>query len=143
MSSKPTPSPGSIHLILFRRENEDPFCLEIPTHIIITACKSPRKYLRYLGWCVLGVEGTLVDGQGKEVPLSGAPTDQGIYQYLVPGENPLAHAVDLEVIKEKTQVSSETTGSSELFSSDLLLRDGICVLRPTWSGDAYYSLPDR
>jgi hypothetical protein len=33
----------------------------------------------------------------------------------------VAHAVDVEVIKEKTQVSAETTGfrNSEPFSSDL------------------------
>jgi len=97
-----TPPSGSVHIILFRRENEDPFYLEIPIHIIITLCKSPRKYLQYLGWCLLGVGGTLVDEQGNEVPLSGALTDRGIYQYIVPSENPLAHAVDLEVIKEKT-----------------------------------------
>jgi hypothetical protein len=58
MFSKPIPPPESIHLILlkFRRENEDPFYLEIPIHVVITVCISPRKYLRYLGWCVLGVE---------------------------------------------------------------------------------------
>lgn len=128
MSSKPTPPPGSVHLILFRCENEDVFYLEIPIHILITLCISPLKYLRYLGWCVLGVEGTLVDEQGNKAPLSGALTDQGIYQYIVPGENPLAHAVDLEVIKEKTQVLSETgTESSDFFSSDLPRRDGVCV----------------
>lgn len=115
---------------------------KIPIHIVITLCISPRKYLRYLGWCVFDVEGTLVDEQCNEAPLSGALTDQGIYQYIVPGENPLAHAVDLEVIKEKTQVLSETTGSSDFFSSDLPLRDGSCVLSGL-PGAGMYIIPYR
>jgi hypothetical protein len=42
----------------------------------------------------------------------------------------LAHAIDLEVIKERTHVASETTKTREDFRRRLLLRDPCCV----WTG---------
>src|SRR6266446_458230 len=122
--SKPTPPPGYVHLIL---SSDDQFFLEIPLDIILPLCNSPRKYLRYLGWCVLGVEGTLVDAQGNGVPLdSGALDNQAIYQYNVVGDT-LAHAVDLEVIRQHTQVSSVTTPRREEFVTKILKREGFCM----------------
>lgn len=98
---------------------------------ISTLCLNPRKYLRYLGWCVLGVEGNLGDERGVEVALHGQLTDQGVYVYLIPSdENPLAHAVDVEVIKQRSVSSSETTTTPQDFQSKLLERDGYCV----WTG---------
>ncbi len=126
MSSQP-PS-GFIHLILLSQEN--PFYLEIPTAIVKEVCLKPRKYLRYLGWCVLGVIGDVSDEQGNVVALDGELVDQGIYHYIVPDQNVLAHAVDLEVIKQRTQVLSETTGTRENFRARILERDGCCV----WTG---------
>jgi hypothetical protein len=126
MSSQP-PS-GFIHLVLLSGEN--PFYLEIPTPIVPTVCLSPRRYLRYLGWCVLGVIGVLNDEQGNEIALDGELVDRGVYHYIVPGQNVLAHAVDLEVIKQRSQVPSETTRTREDFRSRTLERDGCCV----WTG---------
>jgi len=131
MSSPPTPPSGFVHLILSSHEEEDPFYLEIPIPIVISVCLSPRKYLQYLGWCVLGVVGRLVDEEGNEITLNGALLDQGIYRYIVPNDNPLAHAVDLEVIKQRSQVPSETTATREAFRTELSERDGCCV----WTGE--------
>jgi len=130
MSSRPTPPSGFVHLILSSREEEDPFYLEVPISIVITVCLSPRKYLQYLGWCVLGVVGRLVDEEGNEITLNGALLDQGIYRYIVPGDNPLAHAVDIEVIKQRSQISSESTRTCKDFRTKLSARDGWCV----WTG---------
>ncbi|KZP28689.1 hypothetical protein FIBSPDRAFT_927455 [Athelia psychrophila] len=116
MSSKPPP--GFIHLVLLSQA--DPFYLEIPTKIVKTLCLRPLKFLRYLGWCVLGVEGDLVDKQGREIGLNGELLGQGVYHYTVPNENILAHAVDLEVIKQQSQVLSETTGTREDFCAKWL-----------------------
>ena len=126
MSSQPPP--GSVHLVLLSQEN--PFYLEIPTAIITPLCLRPRKYLRYLGWCVLGVIGVLQDGQRSEIALDGELVDQGVYYYIVPGENILAHAIDIEVIKQRTHVQSETTQTREDFCTRVLERDGYCV----WTG---------
>ena len=126
MSSQP-PS-GFIHLILLSQEI--PFYLEIPIAIVSTVCLSSRKYLRYLGWCVLGVDGVLKDEQGNEIALDGELVDQGVYHYIVPGQNVLAHAVDLEVIKQRSGVPSETTRTREDFRTRVLERDGRCV----WTG---------
>ncbi|KAF9480791.1 hypothetical protein BDN70DRAFT_584162 [Pholiota conissans] len=153
MLSQPAPSPGHVCLILFERTDSHertsaltektktregasslleavPFFLEIPIAIACANCLYPRKYLQYLGWCVLGAEGTLVDGDGVDIPLKGELADQGIYRYIVPGGNSLGCAVDLEVIKERTQVSSESSTTRDDFCEKLLPRDGCCV----WTG---------
>ncbi|KAI0278646.1 hypothetical protein BGY98DRAFT_916858 [Russula aff. rugulosa BPL654] len=123
-----TPPSGFIHLVLLSQENL--FYLEIPTAIVVTLCLKPRKYLRYLGWRVLGIIGDVSDEQGNVIALDGDLVDQGVYHYVVPGQNVLAHAVDLEVIKQRSQVPSETMGTLEDFSANLLERDGSCV----WTG---------
>ena len=112
------------HLVLMSQE--DLIYLEIPTAIVSTVCLRPRKYLRYLGWCVLGVIGDVSDEQGNVIELDGELVDQGVYHYIVPDQNVLAHAVDLEVIKQRSQVSSETsTRTLRDFSAKLLEHDGI------------------
>lgn len=130
MSTKHAPSPGLVHLILSSQVRDD-FYLNVPLDIILTLCLHPRKYLRYLGWCVLGVEGNLGDERGVEVALHGQLTDQGVYVYLIPSDkNPLAHAVDVEVINQRSVSSSETTTAPQDFQSKLLERDGCCI----WTG---------
>lgn len=80
---RPTPLAGHIHLVLFQQVHES-FYLEIPVAIIQTVCLRPCKYLRYLGWCVLGVEGSLQDEQRHQVELNGNLVDQGTYHYRLP-----------------------------------------------------------
>jgi hypothetical protein len=136
------PASGFVQLILLSGEN--PFYLEIPTAIIPTLCLRPRKYLMYLGWCVLGVTGVLQDGQRNEIAVDGELIDQGIYHYVitVPVQNVLAHAVDLEVIKQRSCVPSETTGTREDFRARLLQRDGCCVWTSV-EGLGMYIIPYR
>ncbi|KAF8812071.1 hypothetical protein BYT27DRAFT_7252263 [Phlegmacium glaucopus] len=61
-------------------EDGNQISLEIPIDITSAVCLNPRKYLRYLGWCILG-----------------------LHTYIVPVNDPLAHAVDIEVIKQRPQ----------------------------------------
>lgn len=122
------PPAGFVQLVLL--EQEEPFYLEIPAAIVNTVCLTPLKYLRYIGWCVLGVVGDLVDQASNAVVLDGGLADQGVYKYSIPSQNILAHAVDLEVIKQRSKVPSETTRTREDFRSSVLERDGRCV----WTG---------
>jgi hypothetical protein len=75
------PSVGHVHLVLYEPQN---FYLEIPIAIIDTLCLKPRKYLRYLGWCVLGELGTLKDAEMNDVDLDGNLVDQAVYHYKLP-----------------------------------------------------------
>ena len=156
MSSQP-PS-GFIHLVLLSQE--DPFYLKIPTAIVATVCLliSPWKYLQYLGWCVLGVIGVLVNEQGKEIALNGELVDQGIYHYIVPDQDVLAHAIDLKVIKQWSEVSSKSTETLQIhkdFPTRVLECNGHCmwtgvcgmgmyIIPHTWGNKAHshYSRPD-
>lgn len=63
--------------------------------------------------------------------MNGELVDQGVYQYNFPDDQDvLAHAVDLEVVKQRTHVPSETTRTHEDFRTKLLERDSCCV----WTG---------
>jgi hypothetical protein len=74
---------GHVALALLQEEDRF-FYLQIPLNIINSLCLRPCKYLLYLGWCVLGSEGTLRYG-GNEIEADGTLYDQGVYDY-VPNE---------------------------------------------------------
>ena len=106
VTALPTVPDGHVRLVLFERQ-PDPFYLEIPLRIIREVCCRPPKYLRYLGWCILGGEGLLEDQQGNQVDLTGELVDQGIYHYRMPVQGYVLH---IFVIPKLTnpQMSSPT-----------------------------------
>jgi hypothetical protein len=79
------PEQGRIRLLIYKpTDGLGSLYLEIPIPIIVSLCRRPRKYLRYLGWCILGTKGHvamdyphLEDDIGDE----GSLEDQGIYRY--------------------------------------------------------------
>jgi len=69
--------------LVLLREEVSTFYLQIPLDIIGSLCLKPRKYLLFLGWCILGVEGVLAlkhDGDG--IDTDGNLDDRGIYYYI-------------------------------------------------------------
>ena len=74
------------------------------------------KYLRYhLGWCILGVLEGLKDEQGNWVALNGALVDREVYHYcascqMAQIKTSSLTPVDLEVIKQRSQVGSCSFG---------------------------------
>ena len=73
---------GHVRLILLS-VNDSLFYLQIPLDIISSLCLKPRKYLVFLGWCILGVEGRLArENDGHGIATTGALEDQGIYYYV-------------------------------------------------------------
>ena len=75
--------PGHVRLIL---ADEAQFYLDIPSNIIRTLCLKPRKYLRFLGCCILGVDGSLSEGPGHaSLSFDGDLDDEGIYYYITDG----------------------------------------------------------
>jgi hypothetical protein len=87
MSSSSEPAsisvpPDYVGLVLLHEEDSS-FYLQIPLDIIGSLCLKPRKYLLFLGWCVLGVEGVLARGRGGGgIDTNGDLDDQGIYYYV-------------------------------------------------------------
>ena len=74
---------GYVSLILLQEEDSS-FYLQVPLNIIHSLCLKPRKYLRYLGWCILGVEGVLaLRHGGSGIDTTGDLENQGIYYYVV------------------------------------------------------------
>jgi len=73
---------GHVRLVLFSK-NDSSFYLQIPLEIIDSLCLKPRKYLVFLGWCILGVQGQLaLEYGGGAIPTNGSLEDQRIYYYV-------------------------------------------------------------
>ena len=81
----------------------------------------------------------MTDEQGNEIVLNGELLDQSVYHYIVPADQGvLTHAIDLEVIRQQSQFSSESQAASETtwtvthkdFCTKTMERDGYCV----WTG---------
>ena len=71
-----------VRLVLFSK-NDSSFYLQIPLEIIDSLCLKPRKYLVFLGWCILGVQGQLaLEYGGGAIPTNGSLEDQRIYYYV-------------------------------------------------------------
>jgi hypothetical protein len=92
--------------LLFEQQ-PDPFYLEIALRIIRDVCRRPPKYLRYLGWCVLGVEGPLQDAQGRPVNQDGELVNKGVYHYTLPERSYHLHSFVL-LKADAPQMSSLT-----------------------------------
>lgn len=68
---EPVPQ-GHVRLILVCKQISSLY-LEIPLDIINSVCLKPLKYLVYLGWYILGVEGVLKSKPGgEEIGTEGA-----------------------------------------------------------------------
>ena len=80
-------SEGHVALVLLQGEDSDStFYLEVPVNIIESLCMKPRKYLLFLGWCILGVDGVLAREQGGvSISTNGDLEDQGVYHYVANG----------------------------------------------------------
>ena len=75
---------GHVRLILLEEENSS-FYLDIPLEIIESLCLKPLKYLLFLGWCILGVEGVLArKHDGDEISTDGTLDEHEIYYYVGP-----------------------------------------------------------
>lgn len=76
---------GHVALVLLQ-EAASSFYLQIPLNIIGSLCLKPRKYLLFLGWCILGVESVLARKRhGHGIETHGNLVNRGIYHYLVAG----------------------------------------------------------
>jgi hypothetical protein len=82
--SSPVLEHGHVRLILLEEQNSS-FYLDIPLGIIVSLCLNPLKYLVFLGWCILGVEGVLArECGGDDIGTDGHLYEQEIYYYVGP-----------------------------------------------------------
>jgi len=105
------------------------FYLEIPTEIIRRNCKYPVKYLRYLAWSILCLEGSIMlEGTTSPVSDDSELLDYGIYSFRPDGvADWFKMLVDLEVIQRRSQTYSGNTRIRGKFTKNLLLRDTFCI----------------
>ena len=142
---------GSVGLVLLR-EGESSFYLKVPIDIINSLCSRPLKYLLFLGWCILGIDGVLALSSGDVGidNMEGGLNDGGTYHYVVDADSStlpshamehsshgvlhgltdITSAVNLKVIRTRTNIASATTQTSNAFCCSLLA----CDIRCVWSG---------
>ena len=85
-SSRSTTSsvPGGHVWLVLLHEEPSSFYLQIPVDIIHSLCLKPRKYLLFLGWCILGVEGTLaLEHNGDAIATDEDLDEGGTYYYVM------------------------------------------------------------
>ena len=156
---------GHIRLILVHPW----FYLDIPLNIINTLCLKPHKYLRFLGWCILGIDGVVAESHSsrEDIGPDGDLNEGESYCYVTRGHTgkwsffplllsclhakltigltnkDLRHTIDLEVIKQRTNVTSEPTSSRINFRNNLLTRDVCCVFigSPEEYGSGMHIIP--
>ena len=80
-SNIPVIEVGHVRLILLHDENSS-FYLDIHLNIIRSLRWKPLKYLLFLGWCILGIEGVLAyESDEDEVDTDGILSAREIYYY--------------------------------------------------------------
>ncbi|KAJ7492928.1 hypothetical protein B0H11DRAFT_2006665 [Mycena galericulata] len=138
-ATPPVVAPGHVHLIL--SHSIDSFYLEIPISVIQFNSVHPIKYLRFLGWCVIGILGTVKsDRQGSDLANTAPLQDQGRYFYIynAPDDNAaLQYAVDPEILKTRSNTPTVDTAMrnrAASFKQVLVNRDAKCVFTG-WADD--------
>ncbi|KAJ6618430.1 hypothetical protein B0H10DRAFT_1947613 [Mycena sp. CBHHK59/15] len=121
---------GHIRLIL--AHTSDDFYLDIPISVVNHNCVRPIKYLRFLGWCIIGILGTVRrHRKGADIGDDGSLLEQRAYFYVyaaVDKDASLKYAVDPEVIKPRSNVSSSNSSTrASSFKASLVDRDASCI----------------
>lgn len=148
------PQEGNIQLIVIRAINDSPaLYLEIPVNHISLLSVHPRKYLRYLGWCIMGVAGRVAkdspqpeDNIGDEGDLEAGD----VYSYHtaegIDDDHLLRRAIHMNVINARSTPSRFTTHSQiseerRQFRETLEQRDVRCVMTALHEYHASHIIP--
>jgi hypothetical protein len=108
--SSPSPSnipidEGHVRLVLLQNEHSS-FFLDIPLDIIESVCLKPRKYLLFLGWCILGVEGVLAterNGVAVDTNSDDATLEESeLYYYNTEDEGTFSSTIPLLLCAQNT-----------------------------------------
>jgi hypothetical protein len=163
------PQEGNIQLIVVGPLDDRPASyLEIPIAHLASLCIRPRKYLRYLGWCILGVEGHVA--RDSPHPVINNIGDEGelepgsVYSYHIPGgiyifhrpllfltlhngnDQLLEHAINMDAINPRSTPSSSSLLSQvsqdrQVFRASLEERDVCCVVTAITEYTASHIIP--
>ncbi|KAJ7895632.1 hypothetical protein B0H14DRAFT_2681203 [Mycena olivaceomarginata] len=105
----------------------DGLYLDVPVDAVASLCLHPIKYLRFLAYCILGVDGTIAteDFEGEVLPDEDH-LGEGVYYFVREGEGDvLEHAVDPEALTYSHV--SETTNTRDNFRTLVAERDVVCI----------------
>ena len=81
------------HVRLVLHRNSDLY-LEVPIAVVVDLVLKPFKFLRYLGWSILGISGDLQDTQGVAVDLEGTELiPKSTYLYCYQDTGHLVHYI--------------------------------------------------
>lgn len=82
-------SPPTSHIWLFLESNSDNpegLYLEIPLECIRSICLKPGKYLRFLAYAILAVDGTIAQLSGQTTLADESQLEDGGIYIFCPGE---------------------------------------------------------
>ncbi|TFK53197.1 hypothetical protein OE88DRAFT_1807069 [Heliocybe sulcata] len=99
--------------------------LDIPIDIVTRLCFRPIKYLKYLGWAILDLEGVIHSG-GEVVDDDAELVPSGLYVYVVEDSVASATPVNVKVANKRTESQTQTS-AREAFRTTLMRRDPVCI----------------
>ncbi|KAJ7046173.1 hypothetical protein C8F04DRAFT_987884 [Mycena alexandri] len=109
----------------------DGLYLDVPVETVASLCRKPVKYLRFLAYCILGVDGLIAseEFEGDEL-ADDERLGPGVYYFVRAGdEDALEHAVDPEALTYSH--APETTNTRENFRTLVAERDVACIFTNT------------
>ncbi|KAJ7800957.1 hypothetical protein B0H14DRAFT_2386792, partial [Mycena olivaceomarginata] len=119
---------------LILSHSTDDFYSEIPIAVVQSNSVHPIKYLRFLGWCIIGILGTVKSNrEGVDIVDTALLQDRGTYFYVydAPDDDAaLRYAVDPDVIKAHSHISASESSArtrEAAFKDSLLRRDASCI----------------
>ncbi|TFY76181.1 hypothetical protein EWM64_g7833 [Hericium alpestre] len=121
------PVSGSVWLVLTEDINHQPvFYLDIEITVIKCLCLKPVKFFRFLVWCILGAQGSVLYADSI-VSDDAELVSGGIYRLRAPRSDLLERAIDMEMIRARSSSQTSCTSAQEGFYDDLVDRDVCCV----------------
>ncbi|KAE9405073.1 hypothetical protein BT96DRAFT_916269 [Gymnopus androsaceus JB14] len=132
-------SPAADHVWFFLESHPaDPeaLYLEIPLELIQSLCLNPGKYLRFLAYAILAVDGTIAHNQlSGQTALSDESQleDGGIYIFssskVMTPKQYAEHRADMEVVRQRSQFGGSESARPALFVDGVYARDAVSFFK--------------
>ncbi|KIK58950.1 hypothetical protein GYMLUDRAFT_44978 [Collybiopsis luxurians FD-317 M1] len=137
MSSSPdSPPPGHVWLFLESSPDDpDALFLEIPLERIQKLCLKPCKYLRFLAYAILALDGAIVHSPSTLLADDAPLEDRGIYIFHysmeITAQDLAKRRADVEVVWQRIRDGGSESSCLNSFADPIMARDAVSLFNST------------